>query len=68
MIYMLNFPDVMTRCKEEIDDVIGRNREPSMKDKSSMPYVEATLLEIQRMADITPFGVSKLTVIMHKYL
>ena len=59
MIFMLRNPDVMTRCQAEIDDVIGRQREPSMKDKVSMPYVEATLMEIQRVADLTLFAVRK---------
>ena len=58
MVYMLNHPDVMKRCKREIDDVIGRERAPSMKDKASMPYVEATILEVQRMSNIVPFGVN----------
>ena len=55
---MLRNPDAMKRCQAEIDDVIGRHRAPSMKDKASVPYVEATLMEIQRMGDIVPFGVS----------
>ena len=55
---MLHNPDVMKRCQRQIDDVIGRHRAPSMKDKASMPYVEATILEILRMSDVVPFGVS----------
>ena len=55
---MLHNPDVMKRCQRQIDDVIGRHRTPSMKDKASMPYVEATILEILRMSDVVPFGVS----------
>ena len=54
---MLNYPSVMTRCQAEIDDVLGQDRAPSMKDKASLPYVESTLLEIQRMSSIVPFGV-----------
>ena len=54
---MLHHPDVMRRCQAEIDDVIGQQRDPSMKDKPSVPYVEATLLEINRYATIVPFGV-----------
>ena len=56
---MLRNPDVMKRCQTEIDDIIGRHRAPSMKDKVSMPYVEATLMEIQRIGDLVPFGVRK---------
>ena len=34
---------------------------PSMKHKLQMPYVEATLLETQRMGDIVPFNVPHCT-------
>ena len=64
MVFMLNYPDVMKRCQAEIDDVLGQHRAPSMKDKASLPYVEATLLEIQRMTSIAPFGVCKITSIL----
>ena len=47
----------MRRVQEEIDNVIGRDRMPSMKDKQDMPYVEATILEIQRLSEVVPFGV-----------
>ena len=66
MVYMLNYPDVMKRCQAEIDEVIGRHRAPSMKDKASLPYVECTLLEIQRMTSIAPFGVCRLDTILNK--
>ena len=55
---MLNYTDVMQRCQAEIDDVIGQHRAPSMKDKASLPYVEATLIEIQRIANVVSLGVS----------
>ena len=66
MIFMLRNPDVMKRCQAEIDDVIGRKRAPSMRDKISTPYVEATLMEIQRMGDLVPFAVRKEFCIMLK--
>ena len=57
MIYMLNCPDAMKRCQAEIDDVIGRRKAPSMKDKASMPYVEATVMEVLRIASTASFAV-----------
>ena len=62
---MLNCPDVMKRCQAEIDDVIGRNRAPSMKDKALMPYVEATLMEVLRMASTASFAVRFFYPISH---
>ena len=48
----------MKRCQAEIDDVIGRYTAPSMRDKPSMPYIEATIFEVSRMASVVPFAVS----------
>ena len=54
---MLRNPDVMQKCQKEIDGVTGRERMSSMKDKASMPYVVATILEVQRMCSVIPFSV-----------
>uniref|UniRef100_A0A8D2JTH7 unspecific monooxygenase n=1 Tax=Sciurus vulgaris TaxID=55149 RepID=A0A8D2JTH7_SCIVU len=45
------------KVQEEIDLVIGRHRSPCMQDKSSMPYTEAVLHEIQRYIDLIPTNV-----------
>ena len=65
MVYMLNCPDIMKRCQAEIDNVIGRNRAPSMKDKALMPYVEATVMEVLRMASTASFAVRFFYSISH---
>ena len=62
IVYMLNFPDVMSHVQAEIYDVIGRHREPSMKDKVNLPYCEAVILEVQRCAEIAPLGVPHSTM------
>ncbi len=62
IIYMLHYPDVIARVQQEIDDIIGIQRVPSVKDKQNMPYTEAVLLEIQRCAEIVPLGVPHTTL------
>ena len=58
MVYMLNYPDVMKRCQVEIDDVLGPHGVASSKNKSlSLPYVEATLIEIMRRCTVSPYAV-----------
>ena len=57
IIYLLHHPDVMEKVQEEIDRVLGRNKTPSMKDKQSLPYVEATILEVERLATVLALGV-----------
>ncbi|CAH1777729.1 unnamed protein product, partial [Owenia fusiformis] len=57
LLCMLHYPDVQQRVRKDIHDVIGKERIPSMKDKLDLPYVEAVLLEVQRMHIIIPFSV-----------
>ncbi|XP_064600805.1 cytochrome P450 2J6-like [Liolophura sinensis] len=57
LLYMINYPAVQTKVRAEIHSVIGRGRFPTMADRKHMPYMEATLMEVQRCADITPLSV-----------
>ena len=57
IIYLLHYPDVMEKVQEEIYRVLGDNGIPSTMKKQKMPYVEATIMEIQRVADIVPLGI-----------
>ncbi|XP_067651858.1 cytochrome P450 2U1-like [Haliotis asinina] len=56
MVYFLHNPDIQERCFREIQENIGHSRRPSMKDKVNLPYVEATIMEVLRRADIAPTG------------
>ncbi|XP_014677126.1 PREDICTED: cytochrome P450 1A2-like [Priapulus caudatus] len=47
-------PDVQKKLQAEIDDVVGSGRAPTTKDRRNMPYLEATLWEIQRVGMILP--------------
>ncbi|XP_033740063.1 cytochrome P450 2B4-like [Pecten maximus] len=51
-LYMISFPEVQERCQRDIDEVVGQGRQVRMSDKSQLPYVEATLLEIQRLSNV----------------
>ena len=55
---MLRNSEVMKKCQNEIDSVTGREQMPSMKDRASMPYVVATILEVERICSVIPFSVS----------
>ncbi|KAK6170952.1 hypothetical protein SNE40_019230 [Patella caerulea] len=56
ILYLLHHPNIQDRCYKEIQDVVGSGRLPSMKDKTSMPYNEAVLLEVLRKANVVTIG------------
>ena len=45
------------KCYKEICEVVGTERLPCMRDRPEMTYLEATLWEVVRKADIIPFSV-----------
>lgn len=60
MLYMIKYPDVQNKCRDEILEVVGEDRDPVGKDKDNLPYVMATLHEVQRIATIAPLAVPHL--------
>ncbi|XP_075043076.1 cytochrome P450 2C16-like isoform X2 [Mixophyes fleayi] len=56
LMILLKYPDVQERIHKEIDHVIGKNRAPCLDDRSSMPYMEAVIHEIQRFIDLIPMA------------
>ncbi len=49
-------PNIQEKIAQEIDDIIGRDRLPSLDDKGTLPYTEATLLELLRFGSVLPMG------------
>ena len=61
LLFMSLHQDVQSRVQCEIDDVIGRSRFPTMKDRINMPYTGATIMECQRLGNIALFSVPRCT-------
>ncbi|XP_021364056.1 cytochrome P450 2J2-like isoform X2 [Mizuhopecten yessoensis] len=56
VLYLLHYRDIQDRLRQEIDQVIGRSRMPSISDKQNMPFFEAFIVEVLRHANIAPLA------------
>ena len=57
LLHMANNPAIQEKIQEELDQEIGREKIPSMANRNALPYLEATIHEINRLCTIVPFGV-----------
>ncbi|KAK2835771.1 hypothetical protein Q5P01_016255 [Channa striata] len=70
LLYMIHHPHIQERVQAEIDAVVGSSRQPSVTDRENMPYTDAVIHEIQRMGNIVPLGVIRMTnkdTVLDKY-
>lgn len=58
LIFLVRWPNVQKRMREEIDTVCPDDSLINYSDRLQMPYVEAAILECQRFADIAPFSLA----------
>ncbi|XP_063065815.1 cytochrome P450 2D14-like [Engraulis encrasicolus] len=57
LLYLTTYRDAQVLCQQEIDSVLGDRPHVSYDDRHQMPFVMATIHEIQRVANIAPLGV-----------
>ncbi|XP_077988402.1 cytochrome P450 2U1-like [Glandiceps talaboti] len=57
ILFMVLHPEIQDKVYDEINEVVGVNRLPSLTDREKLPYTEATILEIQRRGNTTPFTI-----------
>lgn len=53
--FLVNHPEIQSKMRAEIDDVIG-SRPVSLADRDKMPFTDAVLTETLRAGNIAPFA------------
>ncbi|XP_051987311.1 cytochrome P450 2K1-like isoform X2 [Xyrauchen texanus] len=56
LLFMAKYPNIQDRVHEEIDRVLA-GHEPATEDRKNLPYTDAVIHEIQRLADIVPMNI-----------
>ena len=62
IVLMANHQDVQKEIKDEMDQVVGLKRHPSLEDKPYLPLLEATLLELLRFRTSVPLALPHSTL------
>lgn len=57
LLLLTKYKEVQRKCQEEIDNVVGQNRLPTLQDRQFLPYCEATIREAMRYQTLAPLGV-----------
>lgn len=56
LIHLLHNPDVVAKIQDELNNVVGTTRLPTLDDQPSLPYTEATICEVLRRSNVVPLG------------
>ncbi|KAJ8362789.1 hypothetical protein SKAU_G00116200 [Synaphobranchus kaupii] len=60
LLLMAKYPHIQDQVQEELSRVIGE-REPRVEDRRNLPYTDAVIHEIQRLANILPMSIPRTT-------
>ncbi|KAJ9586489.1 hypothetical protein L9F63_019866, partial [Diploptera punctata] len=56
--YLVRYPHVQRKVQQELDNVVGRDRLPTLDNRPRLPYIEAAIREVMRIRPIIPLGVA----------
>ncbi len=50
---------IQQKLHQEIDEIIGKERNPKFSDRNQMPYLQAFMWEVWRFRTITPINLPR---------
>ncbi|KAJ3927488.1 MAG: cytochrome P450 [Lentinula lateritia] len=59
LIGVMQNPAAQKKAQDELDEVIGRDRMPTLEDRAQLPYVDAIIKEIMRWRPAFPLGIPR---------
>jgi len=60
LLYLTIHQDIQERCRQEVQTVVGGGR-TSVADLPNLPFLAATIAEVQRISRVAPFSLPHLT-------
>ncbi|MBN3324738.1 CP2K1 protein, partial [Atractosteus spatula] len=60
LLLMAKYPHIQKKVQEEIEKVVG-TKQPRAEHRRSMPYTDAVIHEIQRLANVIPLNLPHMT-------
>uniref|UniRef100_W5M2Y9 Uncharacterized protein n=1 Tax=Lepisosteus oculatus TaxID=7918 RepID=W5M2Y9_LEPOC len=60
LLLMAKYPHIQKKVQEEIEKVVG-TKQPRAEHRRSMPYTDAVIHEIQRLANVVPLNLPHMT-------
>ena len=63
LAYLVKYPDVQRQLHDELDEVVGRQRLPTLQDIASLPLLQATVYELLRVTSLVPLALPRSTTI-----
>ncbi|CAK9820343.1 Methyl farnesoate epoxidase [Anthophora quadrimaculata] len=55
--FLVSYQDVQAKIHDELDNNIGMDVHPSLRDRDRLPYLKAVLAEVSRLANIGPTSI-----------
>ncbi|KAG0694249.1 cytochrome P450 [Suillus ampliporus] len=62
LLAMVLYPEVQTRTRAEINQVVRHDKMPCLDDRASLPYLDAVLREVLRWYPPAPLGMAHATL------